>query len=154
MTETVHSLNFNKGTDPTLTFEQKKTSKHKTSLSSRVTVAWIFLYFSKSNLQFHKSTAMAHLAILLQFHICLGQQRILKWKCGQTDTHWFFLKINGPHSWLTTSRRQEKALTIVCGVLEGSDVKEGGANPVQSHFDITDSLQNNLSIQVFHQVAV
>lgn len=46
------------------------------------------------------------------------------------------------------------ALTIVCGVLEGSDVEKGGAYPVQSHVDITDSLENNLSIQVLHQVTV
>lgn len=46
------------------------------------------------------------------------------------------------------------ALTIVRGVLEGSDVEKGGAYPVQSHVDITDGLENNLSIQVLHQVTV
>lgn len=46
------------------------------------------------------------------------------------------------------------ALTIVRGVLEGSDVQEGGAYPVQSHVDIPDGLENNLSIQVLHQVTV
>ena len=42
----------------------------------------------------------------------------------------------------------------MCGVLEGSDVQEGGADPVQSHVDIADGLENNFSIQVLHQVGV
>lgn len=46
------------------------------------------------------------------------------------------------------------ALTIVWGVLEGSDVKECGAYPVQRHVDVTDRLENNLSIQMLHQVTV
>ncbi|TNN69837.1 hypothetical protein EYF80_019905 [Liparis tanakae] len=48
----------------------------------------------------------------------------------------------------------ESALTVVCGVLEGSDVEEGGAYPVQSHVHITDGLENYLRIEVLHQVAV
>lgn len=39
-------------------------------------------------------------------------------------------------------------------VLEGPDVKEGGAYPVQRHVDVTDCLENNLSIQMLHQVTV
>lgn len=46
------------------------------------------------------------------------------------------------------------APTVVFGVLEGSDVEEGGADPVQSHVDIADGLENNFSIQVLHQVGV
>lgn len=38
----------------------------------------------------------------------------------------------------------------MCRVLEGSDVEEGGTYPVQSHVDITDCLENNLSIQVLY----
>lgn len=46
------------------------------------------------------------------------------------------------------------ALTIVCGILEGSDVEKGGAYPVQSHVDITDGLENDLCIEMLHQVTV
>ena len=40
------------------------------------------------------------------------------------------------------------------GVPQGSDVQEGGADPVQGHADVTDGLQHDLCIQVFHQVTV
>lgn len=42
----------------------------------------------------------------------------------------------------------------MCGILESSDVEEGGAYPVQGHIDVTDGSEHNLSIQVLHQVAV
>lgn len=47
-----------------------------------------------------------------------------------------------------------ETLTIVCGVFKSSDVEEGGADPVQGHFDVTDGSEHNLSVQVLDQVAV
>ena len=44
--------------------------------------------------------------------------------------------------------------TIVLRVPEGPDVQERGAYPVQGHADVTDGLQDDLCIKVFHQVAV
>lgn len=47
-----------------------------------------------------------------------------------------------------------ETLTIVRRVFECSDIEKGGAYPFQGHVDITDGLENNLGIQVLHQVAV
>lgn len=47
-----------------------------------------------------------------------------------------------------------RAATVVCWVLQGSDVEEGGADPVQSHVDVADGLEDNLRIQVLPQVTV
>ena len=45
-------------------------------------------------------------------------------------------------------------LTIVFGVLQCSDVEEGGADPVQGHVDVWDGVEDDLSIQVLHKVGV
>ena len=41
-------------------------------------------------------------------------------------------------------------LTVVFGVLQGSVVEEGGADPVQGHMDVRDGVEDDLSIQVLN----
>ena len=57
-------------------------------------------------------------------------------------------------SWVLGPGVEGAGRTVVLGVPEGPDVQEGGADPVQGHADVTDGLQDDLCIQVFHQVAV
>lgn len=101
------SLNFNKLTGPAVC-AWKHTVRyimvcHFKPLSLAGLLGFTFLDFPISNLQLQKETAVTHLAILLRFHICLSQQRILKWKCRQTDTHWML------HNELTSQRLNDEA---------------------------------------------
>lgn len=45
-------------------------------------------------------------------------------------------------------------LTVVLGVPEGPDVEKGRTDPVQGHADVADGQQDDLRVQVLHQVAV
>lgn len=45
-------------------------------------------------------------------------------------------------------------LTVVFRVLQGPNVEEGGADPVQGHVDIRDGVEDDLSIQVLYKVGM
>lgn len=58
---------------------------------------------------------------------------------------------NANNDWVMSSLC---VLTIVFGVLQCSDVEEGGADPVQGHVDVWDGVEDDLSVQVLHKVGV